>query len=197
MLLLLLFTLAALSPLALARDPDLSTDELAFVTWNRKGQSDIWFSTTNTNTSDPWTSTARPHTSVSVWIVGYNLTYSLVDIQGNFSANGTTIAALTAFQINISANQTLVWPILTINRTNISANGTTNITEDVVNFGQMVVGLEAVAIVTETLPESILAEEAAKTLWWSVLWTVVLMSLTLLLCYLLVSSLKRGRVTSD
>lgn len=194
-LLLLLFTLAMLSPLSLAdSDTDLSTDEAHFVTWKRRGIPDTFYTTAATNDSAVWTSTARPFGSVSVFLIGEGLNYSLTDAMGNYTRNGTTNASLSGWSIQISPNASIVWPILEIFRANATGNGTVS---DLVNFGQMVVGRETVSVVEEVLPDSVLADVAAKLVWWSVLSTVGLMAIWLLLAYLLVSAMKRGRVISD
>lgn len=197
-LLLCLFTLAALSPLALAADPDLEIDEHYFTTYRRRGVDAVFMDATVTNNSEVWTSAARPWLSVSVWIIGDNLTFNLTDGGGNFSAAGVTNATVTAFQINATNETALIWPVLLIERANTSINATENSTVwQTLNFGQMVIGREVVTIAEEVLPPSILVDEANRLLWWMGVYAVGLAAVMLLMAFLLVRVFKRRRVLSD
>lgn len=165
-------------------------DSTFFITYGRRGINSVFFEDTQTNNSTAWPATARPYGVVNLHMVGAGLNYTIRDLDGNISLNNTTGLNYTVIAIDTGANASTVWLVVTIHATNESGNAT----EEVHNFGRMAYGRESVSLVEEILPDTILRAEAERQLFRNVVATVVLIGLWLLMIYLLVVAVKRGRV---
>lgn len=177
-----------------ADPPTFEADQEHFVTWHRRGIDATFIDNSTTNTTDLWVSAVRPWGVVSVWIVGVGIHYNLTDGLGNYSSTGTTNSSLTIFEMAAPDNVSALWPILLLTTENLTGE---NVTWEILNFGQMVVGYERAVITEDVLPDTVLTTVAQRLLFQSILATAVLLAMAALVSYQIINYAKRRRTISE